>query len=169
MAITRAQLTNLVVSAAQYPLYTPTSGPTFTDVPASNVFYVSIETAAHQGVNSRRVGLLDLAVRDQPGEDVVLASVGSVGVVEGIQVGRGLRQPGQQTGAPSIFRERPRRALIGRARHTLLGQPSGQDWKSWSRPASKTMPNGSSMRGLSSCRFDLTAAVGTPCKRFPPS
>ncbi len=48
--ITRGQLTKLVVNAAHYPLYTPTSGPTFTDVPTSNVFYVSIETAAHKGV-----------------------------------------------------------------------------------------------------------------------
>ncbi len=46
LAITRAQLTKLVVNAAHYPLTTPSSGPTFTDVPASNVFYTSIETAA---------------------------------------------------------------------------------------------------------------------------
>jgi hypothetical protein len=50
LAITRGQLTKLVVNAAQYPLYTPGSGPTFTDVPTSNVFYVSIETAAHKAV-----------------------------------------------------------------------------------------------------------------------
>jgi S-layer homology domain len=48
--ITRAQLTKLVVRAAGYPLYTPTSGQTFTDVPPSNVFFGSIETAAHKGV-----------------------------------------------------------------------------------------------------------------------
>jgi photosystem II stability/assembly factor-like uncharacterized protein len=48
--ITRGQLTKLVVGAAHYPYYTPTSGQTFTDVPPSNVFYVSIETAAHKGV-----------------------------------------------------------------------------------------------------------------------
>ncbi len=50
--ITRGQLTKLVVNATHYPLYTPTSGPTFTDVPASNVFYASIETAAHKMVVS---------------------------------------------------------------------------------------------------------------------
>jgi S-layer homology domain len=50
--ITRAQLTKLVVNAAHYPLITPTSGPSFTDVPPSNVFYVSIETAhAHNVIN----------------------------------------------------------------------------------------------------------------------
>jgi len=48
--ITRGQLTKLVVNAARYPLYTPTSGQTFSDVPASNVFFTSIETAAHKGV-----------------------------------------------------------------------------------------------------------------------
>jgi S-layer homology domain len=50
-AITRAQLTKLVVNAAHYPLFTPTGGQqTFSDVPPSNVFFVSIETAAHKGV-----------------------------------------------------------------------------------------------------------------------
>ncbi|PZR99970.1 MAG: hypothetical protein DLM69_06900, partial [Candidatus Chloroheliales bacterium] len=44
LAITRAQLTKLVVNAAHYTLITPTSGPSFVDVPPSNVFYVSIET-----------------------------------------------------------------------------------------------------------------------------
>ena len=49
--ITRGQLTKLVVNAAHYPLYTPTGGQqTFTDVPPSNVFFVSIETAVHKGV-----------------------------------------------------------------------------------------------------------------------
>ncbi|PZR96591.1 MAG: hypothetical protein DLM69_10645, partial [Candidatus Chloroheliales bacterium] len=49
--ITRGQLTKLVVGAAHYPLYTPTGGnPTFSDVPASNVFFVSIETAHYKGV-----------------------------------------------------------------------------------------------------------------------
>jgi len=52
IAITRGQLTKLVVNAAHYPLYTPTSGQTFSDVPASNVFFVSIETAhAHNVIN----------------------------------------------------------------------------------------------------------------------
>ncbi len=46
IAITRAQLTKLVVNAGGYPLLTPASGPTFTDVPPSNVFYAFIETAA---------------------------------------------------------------------------------------------------------------------------
>ncbi len=44
--ITRGQLTKLVVNAGSYSLITPAAGPTFTDVPPSNVFYVSIETAA---------------------------------------------------------------------------------------------------------------------------
>ncbi len=48
--ITRGQLTKLVVNAAHYPLITPTSGQSFTDVPPSNVFYVSIETAHGKGV-----------------------------------------------------------------------------------------------------------------------
>jgi hypothetical protein len=48
-AITRGQLTKLVVNAAHYPLYTPTT-PDFTDVPTSNVFFVSIETAHHMAV-----------------------------------------------------------------------------------------------------------------------
>ncbi len=52
LAITRAQLTKLVVNAAHYPLITPTSGQTFVDVPSSNVFYVAIETAyAHHVIN----------------------------------------------------------------------------------------------------------------------
>ncbi len=50
LPITRGQLTKLVVNAAGYPLYTPTSGQTFSDVPPSNVFYVSIETAHSKGV-----------------------------------------------------------------------------------------------------------------------
>ena len=49
--ITRAQLTKLVVNAAHYPFYTPNGGqPSFSDVPASNVFFVSIETAHSKGV-----------------------------------------------------------------------------------------------------------------------
>ena len=44
--ITRGQLTKLVVNAGGYTLITPAAGPTFIDVPPSNVFYVSIETAA---------------------------------------------------------------------------------------------------------------------------
>jgi hypothetical protein len=51
--ITRGQLTKLVVNAAHYQLYTPSGGqPTFTDVPPSNVFFISIETAAHKSVVS---------------------------------------------------------------------------------------------------------------------
>ncbi len=50
-AITRGQLTKLVVNAAHYPLFTPTGGqPSFSDVPPSNVFFASIETAHHMGV-----------------------------------------------------------------------------------------------------------------------
>ncbi len=49
--ITRGQLTKLVVNAAHYALYTPTGGtPTFSDVPPSNVFFVSIETAHNKGI-----------------------------------------------------------------------------------------------------------------------
>ena len=49
--ITRGQLTKLVVNAAHYPYYTPTGGQqTFTDVPPSNVFFVSIETAHYKEV-----------------------------------------------------------------------------------------------------------------------
>lgn len=50
-AITRGQITKLVVNAAGYALYTPTGGAqTFSDVPPSNIFYASIETAHHKGV-----------------------------------------------------------------------------------------------------------------------
>ncbi|PZR95775.1 MAG: hypothetical protein DLM69_11445, partial [Candidatus Chloroheliales bacterium] len=49
--ITRGQLTKLVVNAAHYAPFTPTGGnPTFSDVPASNVFFVSIETAHNKGI-----------------------------------------------------------------------------------------------------------------------
>ncbi|PZR97973.1 MAG: hypothetical protein DLM69_09145 [Candidatus Chloroheliales bacterium] len=49
--ITRGQLTKLVVGAAHYPLYTPTGGnPTFSDVPANNIFFAFIETAHYKGV-----------------------------------------------------------------------------------------------------------------------
>ncbi|PZS05328.1 MAG: hypothetical protein DLM69_01040, partial [Candidatus Chloroheliales bacterium] len=49
--ITRAQLTKLVVSAAHYPLFTPTGGgQTFSDVPPGNIFYAFIETAHQKGV-----------------------------------------------------------------------------------------------------------------------
>jgi hypothetical protein len=49
--ITRGQLTKLVVNAGGYTLYTPTGGiQDFTDVPTGNVFYVSIETAAHNSI-----------------------------------------------------------------------------------------------------------------------
>ena len=51
LPITRGQLTKLVVNAAHYPLFTPTGGnPTFSDVPPSNVFFVSIETAHNKGI-----------------------------------------------------------------------------------------------------------------------
>ncbi len=51
LAITRGQTTALVVSAAHFVLVTPTSGnPSFTDVPASNVFFVTIETAYAHGL-----------------------------------------------------------------------------------------------------------------------
>jgi S-layer homology domain len=49
--ITRAQLTKLVVNAGGYTLITPIGGvPDFVDVPTTNVFYVSIETAYHNGI-----------------------------------------------------------------------------------------------------------------------
>ncbi|PZS03350.1 MAG: hypothetical protein DLM69_03100 [Candidatus Chloroheliales bacterium] len=51
LPITRGQLTKLVVAAAGYPLFTPAGGQqTFSDVPPSNVFFVSIETAHNKGV-----------------------------------------------------------------------------------------------------------------------
>ena len=48
-AITRGQLTKLVVGAAHYILVTPGT-QTFTDVPSNNVFYIAIETAHAHGV-----------------------------------------------------------------------------------------------------------------------
>ncbi len=49
--ITRGQLTKIVVSAFHIALLTPTGGiPTFTDVPPSNIFYVSIESAHAAGL-----------------------------------------------------------------------------------------------------------------------
>ncbi len=49
--ITRGQLTKLVVGAAHYPSYTPLGGEhDFSDVPPSNIFYTSIETAYNKGV-----------------------------------------------------------------------------------------------------------------------
>ena len=51
LPITRAQLTKLVVNAGGYTLITPQGGQQdFIDVPPSNVFYVSIETAYHNGI-----------------------------------------------------------------------------------------------------------------------
>ncbi len=51
LPITRGQLTKLVVNAGGYALTTPQGGiQDFSDVPPSNVFYVSIETAYHNGV-----------------------------------------------------------------------------------------------------------------------
>ena len=50
LAITRGQLTKLVVNAGGYTLITPVGGPSFTDVPPSNVCYVSIETAHANGI-----------------------------------------------------------------------------------------------------------------------
>ena len=49
VAITRGQITKLVVNAAHYTLVTP-GGQTFSDVPPSNVFYLAIETAHAKGV-----------------------------------------------------------------------------------------------------------------------
>lgn len=49
LAITRAQLTKLVVSAAGYDLINPDT-PTFSDVPRTNVFYQFVETAHQHGV-----------------------------------------------------------------------------------------------------------------------
>ncbi len=48
-AITRGQITKLVVNAAHYILVTPGT-QTFSDVPPSNVFYIAIETAHAHGV-----------------------------------------------------------------------------------------------------------------------
>ncbi len=51
--ITRGQLTKLVVNAGSFALITPIGGQQdFSDVPSSNVFYVSIETAYHNGIIS---------------------------------------------------------------------------------------------------------------------
>jgi len=51
LAITRGQLTKLVVNAGGYQPYTPTGGgQDFSDVPPSYVFYVSIETAYHNSI-----------------------------------------------------------------------------------------------------------------------
>jgi plastocyanin len=50
-AITRGQLTKLVVNAAHYPITTPAS-PSFTDVPPSYPFYSSIETAVAKQIIS---------------------------------------------------------------------------------------------------------------------
>jgi hypothetical protein len=49
--VTRAQLCKIAVTAAGWPDYTP-STPTFSDVPASNPFYVYIETAYCHGIIS---------------------------------------------------------------------------------------------------------------------
>lgn len=51
-AISRGQLSKLVVTAAGYPLYTPSDGPSFSDVPPNNVFYAAIETAYQRGIIS---------------------------------------------------------------------------------------------------------------------
>ncbi len=51
LPITRGQLTKLVVNAGGYTLITPVGGTQdFIDVPPTNVFYVSIETAYHNGI-----------------------------------------------------------------------------------------------------------------------
>ncbi len=51
LAITRGQVTKLVVSAAHYALITPIGGgQTYSDVPPSNVFYLYIETAHAKNV-----------------------------------------------------------------------------------------------------------------------
>ncbi len=60
LPITRGQLTKLVVNAGGYTLITPTTGPDFVDVPPSNVFYVSIETAYHNGIVNGYPGRLFL-------------------------------------------------------------------------------------------------------------
>ncbi len=51
LPITRGQLTKLVVNAGGYTLLTPIGGQQdFVDVSPGNVFYVSIETAYHNGI-----------------------------------------------------------------------------------------------------------------------
>jgi hypothetical protein len=61
LPITRAQLTKLVVNAGGYTLITPVGGvPDFVDVPPTNVFYVSIETAYHNGIVNGYPGRLYL-------------------------------------------------------------------------------------------------------------
>ena len=59
--ITRGQLTKLVVNAGGYALLTPVGGlQDFSDVPPSQVFYVSIETAYHNGIVNGYPGRLFL-------------------------------------------------------------------------------------------------------------
>ncbi len=48
--ISRGQLTKIVVNAFHIALLTPTGGPTFTDVPPTYVFYVTIESAHAAGL-----------------------------------------------------------------------------------------------------------------------
>ncbi len=51
LAITRGQITKLVVLAAHYALVTPLGGgQTYTDVPPTNPFYLFVETAHYKGV-----------------------------------------------------------------------------------------------------------------------
>jgi S-layer homology domain len=50
ITVSRGQLTRLVINAGNYQLYTPPGGQDFTDVPPSNVFYVSVETAYHNAI-----------------------------------------------------------------------------------------------------------------------
>jgi hypothetical protein len=49
--VTRGQLTKIVVTAAGWPLRTPTD-PSFTDVPNTNPFYSFVETAVCRGILS---------------------------------------------------------------------------------------------------------------------
>ncbi|PZR98697.1 MAG: hypothetical protein DLM69_08360, partial [Candidatus Chloroheliales bacterium] len=67
--VTRAQITQVVVRAHNWPLTTPPSGPTFSDVPSSYWAYAPIETAVARGIingyGDGRFGPGDNSSRDQ--------------------------------------------------------------------------------------------------------
>lgn len=78
-SITRAQLTKLVVEAAGYTYTTPAS-PSFNDVPSSNIFYTTIETAhAYNLVNGYPDGSFrpSSTVRRDEMASIIYRSVGT--------------------------------------------------------------------------------------------
>jgi hypothetical protein len=76
--VTRGQLSKIVVSAAQWAIYTP-AAPTFTDVPADHPFYAFIETAyRHQiisGYSDNTFRPFNDATRGQIAKIVYLAVI----------------------------------------------------------------------------------------------